>query len=96
MNAPVFIGDRVTAAGYHLAGFRTISPARSDLSSTFARVLGEAPLVVLSQAHASALPADLLADAIALATPPVALVPDVQGTSRNLTDWVRRSLGVEG
>ncbi len=95
MNQPTYLGDPVTAAGYHLAGFAVRTPDAGAARDVFADALAEAPLVIVSPGVARFLDPAALDDAIAQASPPVALVADIAEPPRSLTSRVRRALGVE-
>jgi vacuolar-type H+-ATPase subunit F/Vma7 len=96
MSAPVFIGDEVTAAGYRLAGAKTIVPAAADTAKSFAAALGEAPLVLITAARAAELPRGEIARAMRRAEPPVLVVPGAAGEALpDLAADIGRALGIE-
>ena len=55
-DAPVFIGDELTASGYRLAGARTLTPLPEELAETFRHACSEALVVLLTSATATHLP----------------------------------------
>lgn len=95
MDQPLFLGDPVTAAGYRLAGFVTVTPETDAVQAEFLAALQRAPLVAVGAALADRIAPSVLRDAIARAEPPVSIVADVMGPPRSLSGEVRRALGVE-
>ena len=95
MDQPLFLGDAVTAAGYRLAGFATVTPDADALQAECLDALDRAPLVLVSATLADRLGPAVLKDAIARAAPPVSVVADVMSAPRSLSGQVRRALGVE-
>lgn len=97
MASPVFIGDEVTAAGYRLAGARTLTPRHSTLARTFATTLDDAQLIFITAAFAAELPDGLLDDAVRAADPLVLVVPDAANrvAPPDLDAQVARTLGIE-
>ena len=95
MDQPLFLGDPVTAAGFRLAGFATVTPESKDLEAEFLAALERAPLVVVGGSLADRIGPIVLREAIARADPPVSIVADVTGPPRSLSGQVRRALGVE-
>ena len=95
MVQPLFLGDPVTAAGFRLAGFATLSPEADAIHAAFLAALEDAPLVVVSRALVERIGPAALREAIARADPPVSVVADVTGPPRSLSGQVRRALGVE-
>lgn len=97
MAAPVFIGDEVTAAGYRLAGARTLAPRHSTVAKTFANALNDAPLIFITAAFAAELPDGLLDHALRAADPLVLVVPDAANrvSPPDLDAQVARTLGIE-
>lgn len=96
MAAPVFIGDEVTAAGYRLAGAKTIVPAAGSVAESFAAARQEAPLVLITAACAGELPDGDMARAMRAAEPPVLVVPGAAGEAPpDLAGAVGHALGIE-
>lgn len=97
MTLPVFIGDRVTAAGFRLAGVRPLVTTPDDVGAVFREVLALNAPVLITAALAGRLPQALLEQAICKADPPVAVVHDIARTVEpaDMAARVRRALGVE-
>jgi len=96
MAAPVFIGDEVTAAGYRLAGARTIVCSAGAAAESFATALAQAPLVLISAACARELPDGEIARAMRVAEPPVLVVAAAAGEKHpDLAVEIGRALGIE-
>lgn len=97
MNRPFFIGDRVTALGYQLAGVRVQIPEDDELEETFRSAVAETDFVLITQEYADRLPVSALTDALRAEQPLVVVVPDVLGRvpPTDLSDRIRRVLGVE-
>ena len=97
MDVPIFIGDELTGAGFRLAGIRVVEAVPDTVESVFRRALEEAPLVIVTAAVASDLPAELFEEAVGSAAPPVAVVPSASGGPQlpDMEREVRAALGVE-
>lgn len=97
MTAPVLISDRLTAAGFRLAGVRPLVTAPEDVGAVFREALAAKGPVMITAALARRLPQAQLEKAISTADPPVAVIPDMARTAEpaDLGDKVRRALGVE-
>ncbi|MEJ2515937.1 MAG: V-type ATP synthase subunit F [Gammaproteobacteria bacterium] len=97
MTTPVFIGDRLTAAGFRLAGLRTLVTAPEDALKVFRDALSRHGAILITASLAARLPAGVLEKAVSAASPPVAVVPDFSGGREpaDLAHRVRRALGVE-
>jgi hypothetical protein len=97
MNAPVYLGDEISAAGYRLAGARVRVPARGGETAELARACAEAPLVLVSAAVAVHIDAAALRQASAALAPPVLVVPDPQGEVAlpGLAGRLRAQLGLD-
>lgn len=96
MSVPVYIGDEVNASGYRLAGLRIRVPMKDELLDVISSACSDAPLVLISAGMARELPAAQLETVLARVTPPVVMVPDIQGHTE-LTDVavrMRQQLGV--
>lgn len=94
---PVVISDRLTAAGFRLAGLETTLATPDNVREQLhAALRGQRP-ILLTADLAEQLPAAELAQIIRLARPPLAVVPDLSGhgSSPDLAGRVRRALGVE-
>ena len=93
-----FIGSALDAAGWRLAGAYVQAPAPGAEAQAFDAARGAAALVVLSSTVARALPADVLAPALAALQPLVLVLPDAGGGAAPAADpaeRVRRQLGLE-
>jgi vacuolar-type H+-ATPase subunit F/Vma7 len=97
MALPILISDRLTAAGFRLAGVRPLVTAPADAQLAFREALALGGPVLITAALAEALPAGELGQAISKADPPVAVIPDIARTAEppDMADKVRRALGVE-
>ena len=97
MPAPIFIGDEVTAAGYRLAGARTVVPAAGAVGEAFAEALRDTELVIITAASAAELRRETLDDAIRQADPLVLVVMDAakRVLPFDLGGEVDRVLGIE-
>lgn len=97
MTRPVLIGDRLTAAGFRLAGLRTLVTEPADAVPVLREALALGGPVMITAELAAHVPASQLEQAILAADPPVAVIPDI-ARSREPADMgaeVRRALGVE-
>jgi vacuolar-type H+-ATPase subunit F/Vma7 len=97
MALPVLISDRVTAAGFRLAGVRPLVTEPEDAGAIFREALDLGGPVMITAALARHLPSVQLRQAIARADPPVAVIPDIARMTEppDLAAHVRRALGVE-
>ncbi len=101
MAAPVFLGEEVSAAGWRLAGVRTIVPAPDEppaaLAATLAAARAGASLVLVAAEVAARIPeADMRAAQAAL-SPLTVIVPDLTGTAvPDVAARLRHQLGLEG
>ena len=96
MSLPVFIGDEVNAAGFHLAGLRVRTPSADNLREVVQWACDHAPLVLISVDIAQQLPAAVLDRLLIGVTPCVVIVPDVRNATPmpDLTTRLRQQLGV--
>ena len=96
MSLPVFIGDEVNAAGFHLAGLRVRTPTADKLLEVVEWACENAPLVLISADIAQRLPVDVLDRLLAGITPSVVIVPDVHNATPmpDLATRLRQQLGV--
>lgn len=97
MALPILISDRLTAAGFRLAGVRPLVTAPEDAAALFRETLALGGPVMITAALAAHVPAAQLHKAISAADPPVAVIPDVARTVEpaDMSEQVRRALGVE-
>ncbi|WP_203594799.1 V-type ATP synthase subunit F [Wenzhouxiangella limi] len=91
------ISDRLTAAGFRLAGLETAVATPEDVREQLRAALRGHRPILLTADLAEHLPPDELAGIIRRARPPLAVVPDVSGHGRSpdLAGRVHRALGVE-
>jgi vacuolar-type H+-ATPase subunit F/Vma7 len=97
MALPVLIADRLTAAGFRLAGVRPLVTAPEDAAAVFREVLALKGPVMITAELARHVPQAQLAKAIGAADPPVAVIPDIvrRAEPADMAAKVRRALGVE-
>lgn len=97
MDAVVYLGDEVSAAGYRLAGVRVCTPAVGEAATALARAREGASLVLLSAAVAARIAEVELHAALAVLSPLVLIVPDAVGgrAMPDLVSRLRRQLGLE-
>lgn len=97
INPPIVIADRLTAAGFRLAGLRPLVTPPEDAAAVFAEALGQGGPVMITAALAAQVPGAQLSRAIRAADPPVAVVPDMTRSVEpaDMGREVRRALGVE-
>jgi len=101
MTQPIVIADRLTAAGFRLAGLRPLVTPPEDAAAVFAEAIGQGGRhggpVMITAALAGHVPAAQLSRAIRAAAPPVAVIPDITRSVEpaDMGREVRRALGVE-
>jgi vacuolar-type H+-ATPase subunit F/Vma7 len=97
MALPILISDRLTAAGFRLAGVRPLVTAPEDVAAVFREAIALNGPVMITAALAAELPRAQLEKAIRAANPPVAVIPDIARTVEpvDMAAQVRRALGVE-
>ena len=97
MSGVCYIGDEATAAGFRLAGARTLTPRSAEEVDALTAALRDASLVLVSAACAARIPSGILAAAHAALAPLTLIVPDLTGTVPlpDLTARLRRELGLE-
>jgi vacuolar-type H+-ATPase subunit F/Vma7 len=97
MALPILISNRLSAAGFRLAGVRPLVTSPEDVAAVFREALARKGPVMITAALAAHLPPAQLAKAISAADPPVAVIPDIARTVEpaDMADKVRRALGVE-
>lgn len=97
MQAPIYLGDEASAAGYRLAGARVHVPAPGEEAAALAQARAEAPLVLLGAALAARIPESALRAAQAATAPLLLVVDDVSGgsTATDLPQRLRAQLGME-
>jgi len=96
MRAPVFIGDRLSATGFHLGGAEVKTPEPGMEATVFRAALQDSELVLLTAEVAASLPGSLLDKAMVAGDPLVLVIPDVQGLHQpvDIADSLRRQLGM--
>jgi vacuolar-type H+-ATPase subunit F/Vma7 len=90
-----FIGDEVTAAGFRMAGLRTLVPRSGAEAECLAAARETAGLIYLAAEVAGRIPGAALDVALRDAAPPVLIVPDLNGRVAP-PDMERRILGLLG
>jgi vacuolar-type H+-ATPase subunit F/Vma7 len=97
MEEVVFIGDELTATGFHLAGATVLVVPPEDTAETLRNARQEASLVLLSAGHARRVGAAELDAALTSAHPLTVLVDDILGREPppDMDRLMRRALGVE-
>ena len=96
MQPPVFIGDQLSAAGFHLGGAVVKTPAAGSEEAVFRNALVNSELVLLTAEIASSLPTKLLDEAMLANYPLVLVIPDVRHRQQpdDLANALRRLLGM--
>jgi hypothetical protein len=97
MTAVAYLGNRLDAAGFRLAGVAADCPPPGAESAALARALATAQVVLLEADFAEKLPAAELDAALARLSPLVAIVPQPGAPPCPLApvERVRRQLGLE-
>ena len=97
MSIPCYIGDEVSAAGFRLAGARTIVPSAGEEAAALASARESATLVLIAADVATRIAARDLAFAQAALAPLTLIVPDLRGEipMPDLTTRLRGQLGLE-
>jgi vacuolar-type H+-ATPase subunit F/Vma7 len=98
MDTIVFIGDELSAAGFHLTGIETMVPDDAAAArEALAAARTKAGLVIITAATAQHIPAAELDLALLAPSPIVALVPDILLQTRppDLAARLRAVLGIE-
>jgi vacuolar-type H+-ATPase subunit F/Vma7 len=97
MATPVFIGEETSAAGWRLAGLRTVVPDEGDEAATLAGARAHAPLVLVGASTAARIPEPALRAAQAALAPLTLIVPDLSGEPvPDIAARLRHQLGLEG
>jgi len=97
MSLPIYIGDEVSAAGFRLAGLRVRIPEEGEYRQALDWAMDQGPLVLISAAIASEIPALELDSYLSSVSPAVVIVPDVHRNvpMPDLSTRLRRQLGVQ-
>jgi vacuolar-type H+-ATPase subunit F/Vma7 len=95
--APVVLADELTAAGFRLAGARTIVPNVRTLAAAFEAACEDCELLLLSATLAAELPPRQLESALIAGRPLVLVIPDAlrRRDPPDLSRALQRALGVE-
>ena len=96
MLSPVFLGDRLSAAGFRLGGAAVVTPEPGSEEHAFRQALEETSLVLVRAEIASTLPESLLSDALMATSPLVLVLPDVRGLHQppDIANQLRKQLGM--
>jgi len=78
MSAPIFIGDALSAAGFRLAGARTLVPEDDEVTKALQHALVESELVLMTAQYARRVPKSILLKALSAEQPTFVLIPDVR------------------
>jgi vacuolar-type H+-ATPase subunit F/Vma7 len=94
---PIVISDRLTAAGFRLAGLETVIASAEDVAAQVRKAVQRQQPILLTADLAAQMSNEELAGIIRKAHPLLAIIPDVSGhgQSPELAGRVRRALGVE-
>ena len=97
VTGPIVISDRLTAAGFRLAGIETVVATAEDVARHVRAAVVRGQPVVLTADLATHIPDQELTRMIRLGDPPLAIIPDVSGHGQipDLSGRVRQALGVE-
>lgn len=96
MFRTVFLGDRVSAAGFRLGGARIDTPPLGKEEEAFVNALASSDLVLVTAEIAGRLPEDRLLLAQAGHEPLVLVIEDVRGLHQptDIAATLRRQLGM--
>jgi hypothetical protein len=94
---PVVLTERLAAVGWHLGGARVEVVGKDGAAEAFAAALRSAPLVLLTERVAGALPPAMLAAARRGAAPLVLVIDEAldSAAARPVARYARGVLGVE-
>lgn len=97
MQAPVFIGDELSAAGFRLAGAIARTPPPGEEMSFLEAARRESGLVLITAEVAARIAPSIMSRALAAPMPLVIVVPDVRNRRPppDLGRAVRAQLGME-
>lgn len=99
MDAPVYIGDELSATGYRLAGAQTfVADSAINIEELIEDAVARSPLVLLGARVAASLPPERLHTLLRALKPRVVVVPDIGSTTAppDLAAWLRGQLGMAG
>jgi vacuolar-type H+-ATPase subunit F/Vma7 len=96
VRTPIVIADEISAAGFRIAGARTLVPTPGALGAAFESACTECELLLMSATLARELPRERLAAALVSARPLLLVFPDAFGGSEppDLMRELERALGV--
>ncbi len=97
MRDILFIGDEVTAAGFHMAGVDTLVPGAGEGARAVAEALPERRVILLTTELGQELPNAMVEKLLHSVDPVVVFLPDLRGHDGplDLEGRVRRALGIE-
>lgn len=97
VTSVTFIGDELSAAGFRLAGARTLTPEKSETAKVLAGARQDCEMLLITAEYAREIPNRLLEQALANGKPLMLIVPDVlrQFQAPDLVRVVDRALGIE-
>ncbi len=97
MAIACYVGDEISAAGFRLAGAKTLVPSDGEETDALATACAQAKLVLVSAAIASRIDEAALVRALAALSPLTLLVPDPAGKAPlpDIAARLRRQLGLE-
>jgi vacuolar-type H+-ATPase subunit F/Vma7 len=97
MVAPIYLGDETSAAGWRLAGLRTVVPEEGAEADALAAARTHAPLVLVAGSVAARIPEAALRAAQSALSPLILIVPDLAGGPvPDVAARLRHQLGLEG
>ena len=99
MDAPVYIGEELSATGYRLAGAQVfVAASVVNIEELIEDAVAHSPLVLLGAGVAAALPPERLHGLLRALKPRVVVVPDIGGGTAppDLAGWLRGQLGMAG
>lgn len=96
MQRPIFIGDRLTAAGFGLAGAQVQVPPQGEELRTFQQALEQTELIMITAEYAAKLPGELVSQTLAAGDPLLLILPDVNDRVEppDLGQRMRKQFGV--
>lgn len=97
MDRLVVISDRLTAAGFRLAGMSAQVTGPDQVRERFRQALTQEYPILITAEMAARIPLAELEQAVRRARPPVALITDLSGhlEAPDMTAKVRHALGVD-
>jgi vacuolar-type H+-ATPase subunit F/Vma7 len=91
-----FIGDEVSSVGFRLAGVEVHTPGLGEGPTLFARLRGEAALILLTQEALAWVGEGAVQAALRAGRPLILVIPDVRGRHEppDIGASIRRQLGM--